>query len=88
LAAEDLELVAQHEQLDVLDVKAAAATDKRTKQCPESEVEKGESHVPDPPTPRAKENRHQYWHPSGELRGAPVKGVKGVKTMFTQAAAL
>lgn len=46
LAAEKLELVAQHEQLDVLYMQAAAATDKRTKQGPESEVEKGEDPCP------------------------------------------
>jgi hypothetical protein len=41
LAAEKLELlVAQHEQLDVLYMQATAATDKRTKQSPESEVKK------------------------------------------------
>src|SRR6266540_1823004 len=59
LAAEKLELVAQHEQLDVLYVQAAAATDKRTKQGPKSEVKKGENHVLDPSSPRAKEGRHQ-----------------------------
>jgi hypothetical protein len=64
LAAEKLELMAQHKQLDVLDMQAAAATDKRTKQGPESEVEKGENHVLDPPGPCAKKSRHQYWRPS------------------------
>src|SRR5207249_5238561 len=63
LAAEKLELVAQHEQLDVLDMQAAAATDKRTKQGPKSEVKKGENHVLDPPSPRANEGRHQFWRP-------------------------
>ena len=36
LAAEKLELVAEHEQLDVFDMQAAPATDKRTKQGPKS----------------------------------------------------
>jgi len=51
LAAEKLKLVTQHKQLDVLYMQAAAATDKRTKQSPESEVEKREDHVLDPPRP-------------------------------------
>src|SRR6266536_837485 len=74
LAAEKLELVAQHEQLDVLYMQVAAATDKRTKQGPESEVEKGENHVLDPPSPRAKESRHQYWRPS---RNSPTPNARG-----------
>ena len=42
LPAQDLELVAQHQQLDVLHMQAAAATNKRTEQRPHGEVEKGE----------------------------------------------
>jgi hypothetical protein len=68
LAAEKLELMAQHKQLDVLYMQAAAVTDKRTKQGPESELEKGENHVLDPPSPCAKKSRHQYWRPSGWRR--------------------
>src|SRR6266487_6734740 len=68
LATEKLELVTQHEQLDVLDMQAAAATDKRTEQGPKSEVKKGENHVLDPPSPRATEGRHQFWRPS-RVRG-------------------
>jgi hypothetical protein len=48
-------------------MQAAAATDKRTKQGPESEVEKGEDHVLNPPSPRTKESRHQYWRPSARF---------------------
>jgi hypothetical protein len=70
LAAENLELVSQHEQLDVLDMQAAAATNKRTKQGPEGEVEKGEDHDLDPPSPRPTERRHQYWRPSPRDIGA------------------
>src|SRR5438552_1188548 len=65
LATENLELVAQHEQLDVLHMQAAPATNKRTKQGPEGEVEKGEDHDLNPSNPRATERRHQYWRPSG-----------------------
>src|SRR6266545_2555284 len=64
LAAENLELVTQHKQLDVFHLQAAAAPNERTKQSPNSEVDEGEDHAPDPPSPRAKERRHQYWHPS------------------------
>jgi hypothetical protein len=49
LQGEKLELVTQHKQLDVLYMQAAAATDKRAKQSPESEVEKEE---PRPRSPR------------------------------------
>ena len=75
LPAEKLELVAQHEQLDVLYLQATAATDKRTKQSPEREVEKGEGHVLDPPSPRANGSRHQYWRPSGR-RAARIAAIR------------
>src|SRR6266496_6167130 len=80
LPAEKFELVAQHEQLDVLYLQATAATDKRTKQSPESEVEKGEGHVLDPPSPRAKGSRHQYWRPSprSDVNLAPPEARSGV----------
>src|SRR6266542_4099746 len=45
LASEDVELVAQHQQLDVFYVQAAAATNQRTEHGPKSEVEEGEDHV-------------------------------------------
>jgi len=48
LAAEKLQLVAEHKQLDVLQMQAAATTDQCAKQRPKSEVEKGENHVLDP----------------------------------------
>jgi hypothetical protein len=44
LAAQDLELVAQDQQLDVLDVQTAATPNERSKQRPEREVEKREGH--------------------------------------------
>ena len=39
LPAQDLELVAQHQQLNVLHMQAAATANKRTKQSPHSEIE-------------------------------------------------
>jgi hypothetical protein len=58
LPAQDLELVAQHKQLDVLHVQAAAATNKRAKKSPHDEVEEPEGHAGDPPSPRANARRH------------------------------
>jgi hypothetical protein len=44
LAAQDLELVAQDQQLDVLDVQTAATPNERSQQRPGREVEKREGH--------------------------------------------
>ena len=44
LATEDLELVAQDEQLEVLDVQATATANERAQKGPEREVEKREGH--------------------------------------------
>jgi len=44
--------VAQHEQLDVFHVQAAAATNKRSEQRPHGEIEEREGHAADPPSPR------------------------------------
>jgi hypothetical protein len=49
LATQDLELVAQDQQLDVLDVQATGTPNQCAQQGPEREVEKGEGHVFDPP---------------------------------------
>src|SRR5437763_3886801 len=46
-------------------MQAAAAPNERTEQSPNSAIEEGEDHTADPPSPRATERRHQYWHPSG-----------------------
>ena len=54
LATEDLELVAQDEQLDVLDVQATATTNECPQQSPERHVEKREGHRADPPNRPAK----------------------------------
>jgi hypothetical protein len=44
LATQDLELVAQHEQLDVLDVQATTTPNECAQQRPEREIEEGEGH--------------------------------------------
>jgi hypothetical protein len=64
LAAQDLELVTQNEQLDVLDVQATTSPNERSQQGPEREVEKREGHGRILPT-RPRRARHGYWHPSG-----------------------
>jgi hypothetical protein len=49
LPAQDLELVPQHQQLDVLQVQAGAAANKCSKESPRSELEKRKGHAADPP---------------------------------------
>jgi hypothetical protein len=50
LSAQDLELVAQHRQLDIVHAKATTATNKRTQQSPNGEVDEGAPlTVPDAP---------------------------------------
>jgi hypothetical protein len=51
LTAQHLELVPQHDQLDVLQAQAAATANERAEQSPEREVEEGENHAADPPRP-------------------------------------
>jgi hypothetical protein len=50
LPAQHLKLVAQDQQLDVLDVEATATADEHPKQSPKREVQEGEGHTGDPPT--------------------------------------
>ena len=71
LPPQDLELVAQHQQLDVFHMQAPTATNKRAEQSPHSEVEKREGHAADTPSPRA----------TGEATRilAPFRLVAGVK---------
>jgi hypothetical protein len=64
LAAEDLELVAQDEQLDVLDVQASATANEGAQQGPEREVEKREGSPRRSSQPGPRRARHEYWHPS------------------------
>jgi hypothetical protein len=52
LAAQKLELVAEHHQLDVLHIRATATADEQATQSPNSEVEKRKEHVTDPRRPR------------------------------------
>jgi hypothetical protein len=70
LAAQNLEFVAEHEQLDVLHIQTTTATHKRAKQSPNRKAEKREDHAADPPNPRPTEPRHDYWRPSPLLRAA------------------
>jgi hypothetical protein len=64
LPAQHLKLVAQDQELDVLDIEATATADEHPKQSPKREVEEGEGHTGDPPSPRPDEARHDYWRPS------------------------
>jgi hypothetical protein len=65
LATQYLELVAQHQQLEVLDVQPTATSDDRAEQGPEREVQERESHTGDRFSPRPEQARHEYWRPSG-----------------------
>jgi hypothetical protein len=60
--------VPQDEQLDVLRVQATATPNQGAKQSPEREIQEGEDHAADPPSPRREETRHEYWRPSGRSR--------------------
>jgi len=51
LTAQHLELVPQHDQLDVLHVQATATANERAQQSPEREVDEGKNHAADPPRP-------------------------------------
>ena len=59
LAAQNLELVAQDQQLDVLHVQATTTPNERAEQGPDREVEEGEDHVADRPSPLAEGARHE-----------------------------
>jgi hypothetical protein len=52
LAAQNLELVMEHQQLDVLHIQTTTATNKRPEQRPNSKVEEREDHAADPPNLR------------------------------------
>ena len=95
LAAQNLELVAQDQQLDVLYVQATTTPNERPKQGPDRDVEEGEDHVADRPSPLAEGARHEYWHPSGvrgvgssddgSLLPSPLKEQRVVATVVTGA---
>jgi len=56
LPAQDLELVAQHQQLNVFHMQTPTATHKRAEQSPHHEIKEGKGHAADPPNPRAKKS--------------------------------
>jgi hypothetical protein len=58
LAPENLELVAEHHQLDVLHIQATAAANEQAEQSPNSTVEEGADHAADPPKPSPEKPRH------------------------------
>ena len=60
LATQYLELVAQDQQLEILDVQPTATADDRAQQGPEREVEERESHTGDPSSRRPEQARHDY----------------------------
>src|SRR5512132_829013 len=72
LAPQYLELVAQDQQLEVLDVQPTATSDDRAQQGPEREVEERQSHTGDRFSPRPEQARHEYWRPSGGFYGYKV----------------
>ncbi len=51
LPAENLELVVEHQQLDVFHVQTTTAPNKRTEQSPHGVIEEGKGHATDPPRP-------------------------------------
>jgi hypothetical protein len=46
LAAQYIELMAEHQQLDILDIRAAATTDEQPEQSSDSEIQQREEHPP------------------------------------------
>ena len=52
LTTQNLELVTDHHQLDVLHIRTATTANKQAEQSPNSEIEEGEEHAADPPSPR------------------------------------
>ncbi len=70
LAAENLELVTQHEQLDVFHMKAAAAPNERTKQSPNSKVDEREDHAPILPA---------LTQPRGDTNGGTLQAAAGAE---------
>jgi hypothetical protein len=61
LATQNIELVAQDQQLDVLDVQATTSPNQCAEQSPEREVEEGQGHGADPPPVLARKRaRREY----------------------------
>jgi hypothetical protein len=67
LAAQNIELVAQDQQLDVLDVQATTMPNQCAEQSPEPEVEKGQGHDRRSSPFSRKRARREYWRPSGRI---------------------
>jgi hypothetical protein len=67
LAAQHPELMAQHDQLEVLGLGGAAAANQQLQQGDEGEIDEGEEHLAMlPETTRASAQlRSGFWHPSG-----------------------
>jgi hypothetical protein len=59
LTAENLEFMPEHHQLDVPHIRATATANKQTEQSPHSEVEEGEGHAGNPPSPRMEKTRDE-----------------------------
>ncbi len=59
LTVENLELVAEHHQLDVFHIRATATANEQAEQSPNREVEKGVDHAADPPSTRPEKPRRQ-----------------------------
>jgi hypothetical protein len=68
LPAEYLELLAQDQRLDVLDIQATATADECTRQDLERDVEEGEGHTGDPPNPTAKPGKTRVLAPFKRAR--------------------
>jgi hypothetical protein len=70
LATPNVQLVAQDQQLDVLDIQATATPIQCAKQRPEREVEEAESHIPILPKPARKR------------RDTSIGALQGLRTML------
>jgi hypothetical protein len=55
LAAQNVQLVTQDQQLEVLDIQTTVTANERSQQRPERDVEKREGHIADPPQTRRQE---------------------------------
>jgi hypothetical protein len=73
LTTQNVQLVAQHEQLDVLDVDASAAAKQQLQQRHEDHVDERQDHraiLSGTPATPTFQGRPAYWHPSSVV--APV----------------
>ncbi|MGZ4273095.1 MAG: hypothetical protein ACXVR1_11545 [Solirubrobacteraceae bacterium] len=56
LAAQNVQLVTQHQQLEVLDIQTTATANEHSHQRPERDVQERESHIADPARTRRQED--------------------------------